>query len=193
TGREPPDAVAMAGRTDRQIALAMLDGAADSLTTLLGELTRALHAREARIRAEGRPLPGAEEALRAVAERQNTVQSLLTGNLAANAAVKLGAFGLERFLDLDVGGYGSDPHDQRSELVAVATERAAAKYAAPQDTVLVGDTPLDVLAAHEAGARAVAVASGPYDVEELRAAGADDVLADLRDTRRLVAAVTAST
>jgi phosphoglycolate phosphatase len=193
TGREPPESVAMAGRTDRQIALAMLDGTADSVTPLLGELTKALHAREARIRAEGRPLPGAEEALRVLAERENTVQSLLTGNLAANAAVKLGAFGLERFVDLEVGGYGSDPHERRSELVAVATERAAAKYAAPQNTVLVGDTPLDVRAAREAGARAVAVASGPYDVEELRAARPDEVLEDLRDTPRLVAAVTAST
>ena len=65
--------------------------------------------------------------------------------------------------------------------------------AAPDDTVLVGDTPLDVKAAHDAGARVVAVASGPYGTAELEQAGADVVLADLSDADRAIAAVTAST
>ena len=193
TGREPPGQVEMAGRTDRLIAMAMLDGDGSSLTPMLEELERALAAREPRMRAEGRALPGAAEALAVLAGREGTVQSLLTGNLAANAALKLGAFGLERWVDLEVGGYGSDPHEARSDLVAVARQRAAAKYSPAVDTVLVGDTPLDVRAAHEAGARAVAVASGPYGVEELRETGADAVLADLEDTEAVVAAVTAST
>jgi phosphoglycolate phosphatase len=193
TGREPRGKVQMAGRTDRMIAMSMLDGDHGSLTPMLAELERALAEREDRIRAEGRALPGAEAALEALSGRPETVQSLLTGNLASNAALKLGAFGLERWLDLEVGGYGSDPHERRSDLVAVARERAAAKYSPAVDTVLVGDTPLDVDAAHEAGARAVAVASGPYGVDELEAAGADDVLADLGDTERVLAAVTRAT
>ena len=113
--------------------------------------------------------------------------------IRVDVALKLGAFDLESWVDLEVGGYGSDPHEARSDLVAVARERAAAKYAPAVDTVLVGDTPLDVRAAHEAGARAVAVASGPYDAEALREAGADAVLEDLVDTEAVVAAVTAST
>jgi phosphoglycolate phosphatase-like HAD superfamily hydrolase len=193
TGREPPGKVQMAGRTDRMIAMSMLDGEESALTPMLAELERALAEREDRIRAEGRALPGAEAALAALAGRPATVQSLLTGNLATNAALKLGAFGLERWLDLEVGGYGSDPHERRSDLVAVARERTAAKYSPAVDTVLIGDTPLDVDAAHAAGARAVAVASGPYAVDELRAAGADDVLEDLADTERVLAAVTRAT
>jgi phosphoglycolate phosphatase-like HAD superfamily hydrolase len=188
-----PAEVAMAGRTDRQIALAMLDESDGHLPRLLDELVAALERREAAIRREGRALPGVEDALERLAAREGVVQSLLTGNLAANAAVKLGAFGLERFLDLEVGGYGSDPHEARSDLVAVAHRRASAKYAAPTGAVLIGDTPLDVRAAHEAGARAVAVASGPYGLDELAAAGADAVLADLRDTERVLAAVTGAT
>ena len=65
--------------------------------------------------------------------------------------MKVGAFGLERWLDLEAGAYGSDPHERRSDLVAVARERAAARYGEPTGAVLVGDTPLDVLAAREAG------------------------------------------
>jgi phosphoglycolate phosphatase len=192
TGRAAGE-VAMAGRTDRQIALALLDGADHHLPDLLEGLTAALERREEEIRRDGRALPGVEEVLRRLDGTDGLVQSLLTGNLAANAAVKLGAFGLDRWVDLEIGGYGSDPHDARSDLVAVARERAAAKYSRPDNTVLVGDTPLDVRAAHEAGARVVAVASGPYEPEELERAGADMVLPDLSDAERAVAALTAST
>jgi phosphoglycolate phosphatase len=192
TGR-PAGEVMMAGSTDRQIALAMRDGADHLLPDLLDGLTTALERREEDIRRDGRALPGVEEVLRRLDATDGVVQSLLTGNLATNAAVKLGAFGLDRWLDLEIGGYGSDPHEARADLVRVARERAAAKYARPDDTVLVGDTPLDVKAAHDGGARIVAVASGPYGTEELEQAGADVVLADLSDAARAIAAVTAST
>jgi len=56
----------------------------------------------------------------------------------------------------------------------------------PADTVLVGDTPLDVDAAHAAGARIVAVATGPYTARELEQAGADTVLDDLTDLDALL-------
>ena len=81
----------------------------------------------------------------------------------------MSAFGLDRWLDIEVGAYGSDPHEERYDLVAIARERAARKYGEPTGAVLVGDTPLDVRAAHEAGARAVAVATGFSDPDELRA------------------------
>ena len=49
------------------------------------------------------------------------------------------------------------------------------------EVYVVGDTPRDIEAAHAAEATAVGVASGPYTVEELRAAGADHVLASLAE------------
>ena len=113
----------------------------------------------------------------------------MTGNIQVNAALKLGAFGLERWLDFEVGAYGSDPHEERSDLVAIARDRAAAKHGETTAAVLVGDTPLDVQAAHEAGARAVAVATGFSDVEALEAAGPEAVLEDLSDTTAAVAAI----
>jgi phosphoglycolate phosphatase len=56
----------------------------------------------------------------------------------------------------------------------------------------VGDTPLDVRAAHEAGARAVAVATGFADPEALRASGPDAYLEDFADTAAAVAAITST-
>jgi phosphoglycolate phosphatase len=51
--------------------------------------------------------------------------------------------------------------------------------------VLIGDTPRDVAAGRAAGVQVIAVASGRSSVEELQAAGADEVLADLTDTAKL--------
>jgi phosphoglycolate phosphatase-like HAD superfamily hydrolase len=55
--------------------------------------------------------------------------------------------------------------------------------------VLVGDTPNDVLAGLEGGARVVAVATGSSDVQALKEAGAELVLEDLADTAAVVRAL----
>jgi phosphoglycolate phosphatase len=191
-GREP-DPVDYAGRTDRQIVDIMLGGRPGDAPRILDELAGALELRKEAMAAEGYAYPGVPEVLEALHHRDDVINSLLTGNIQANAVVKVSAFGLEQWLDFEVGAYGSDPHEERSDLVAVARERAAAKYGEPTGAVLVGDTPLDVRAAKEAGARAVAVATGFADPEALRASGPDAYLDDLSDTGAAVAAITAST
>jgi phosphoglycolate phosphatase len=188
-----PQPVDFGGRTDRQIGLTMLAGAPEHLPALLAELQGALEQRKDAIRAEGHAYPGVAEVLEALAAREDVTQSLLTGNVKPNAVLKVSAFGLDRWLDFDVGAYGSDPHEERSDLVAVARERTAARYGEPARAVLVGDTPLDVRAAHEAGARAVAVATGFAEPDALRASRPDAYLDDLSDTAAAVAAITAST
>lgn len=190
-GREPVP-VDYAGRTDHQIALTMLDGERDHLTRVLEELAAALEARREAVRLDGHAYPGVAEVLEALDARDDVVQSLLTGNIESNAALKVSAFGLERWLDIEVGAYGSDPHERRSDLVAVARERAAAKYGEPTGAVLVGDTPLDVQAAHEAGARAVAVMTGFADREGLLESGPEALLDDYSDVAAAVAAITST-
>ncbi len=189
-------ALVMAGRTDLEIALDLLAshriaGAETHLPAFGEALVAALVAKEAVIRERGRVLPGAEAALAALGGRPGVVQSLLTGNVEPNALVKLAAFRLDGYLDFDVGGFGSD-HRHRPSLVGVARRKAERKYGVAFDgvaTVLVGDTPLDVAAGRDGGARVVAVATGPYGVDELAAAGADAVLPDLRDTDKVLAAI----
>jgi phosphoglycolate phosphatase-like HAD superfamily hydrolase len=137
-------------------------------------------------------LPGASEALAAVtALGPGVVQSVLTGNVPAIAEAKLAAFGLDGYLDLEVGAYG-DHHEVRAELVHLARRRARAAYRRDfggTATVLVGDTPLDVAAALATGARAVGVATGGSTAAELAAARADAVLPDLADTCAVVTAI----
>ncbi|HZD68655.1 MAG TPA: haloacid dehalogenase-like hydrolase [Actinomycetes bacterium] len=190
--------IALAGRTDPEIALELLAAqevpdAELRLEEFHTALEAALAAKAAVMRERGQALPGAEEVLAALQHRPEVVQSLLTGNLRANAMLKVATFGLDRYLDLEVGAYGSD-HRERPRLVTVARAKAKAKYGVdldPRATVLIGDTPLDVAAAQAEGARVVAVASGRYDAETLHAVGADVVLPDLRDTAAAVRAVLA--
>ena len=188
-----PERVDYAGRTDHQIALSMLDGEHEHLPAVLERLAVRLGERREAMAEEGHTYPGVPEVLEALHEADGVINSLLTGNLQANAAVKVGAFGLDRWLDFESGAYGSDPHERRSDLVAIARERAAARYGEPTGAVLVGDTPLDVLAAREAGARSVAVATGFADLASLRESEPDALLQDLSDTEAAIRAITAST
>jgi phosphoglycolate phosphatase-like HAD superfamily hydrolase len=187
-----PEHVDYAGRTDHQIALEMLGGSDEHLPAVLEQLAVKMAARKDALAAEGHAYPGVPETLKALHEADGVINSLLTGNLEANAAVKVGAFGLDRWLDFEAGAYGSDPHERRSDLVAIARNRAAAKYGEPTGAVLVGDTPLDVLAAREAGARAVAVATGFADLDALRESEPDALLQDLSDTDAAIRAITST-
>jgi phosphoglycolate phosphatase len=140
---------------------------------------------------QGRALPGAREALEALAERDDVTQSVLTGNTRQAAEIKLRAFGLDGYLDLDIGAYGTDD-DTRANLVGIARQRAEQAHA--QDykdgqTILIGDTSNDVAAALGSGARIIAVATGNETAADLAAAGADTVLDDLTYTSAVIAAI----
>jgi phosphoglycolate phosphatase len=206
-GRELPQVAPMAGRTDRAIivgtlAMAGIPDPRGHVDAFIAGLTRQAPAYGERVRRRGYALPGAVAALTALGSRDGrengtgngtvrVCQSVLTGNIRPLAEVKLGALGLRDFLDLDIGAYG-DTHEDRSELVHVARQRAAAVTGADfggESTVLVGDTPLDVAAALATGARAVGVATGGYCEADLAAAGAHAVLPDLTDTPRVLAAI----
>jgi phosphoglycolate phosphatase-like HAD superfamily hydrolase len=183
-----------AGRTDRAIVgdtLALAGAPRGEVDSFLAALERV--AADGAVPGPVRPLPGAAEAIAAVAAA-GLRQSVLTGNVRPLAALKLRRAGLGGHLDLDAGAYG-DAHEVRAELVEVARRAASRFYGAAFDgpaIVLVGDTPLDVEAALATGARVVAVATGSYTAAELAAAGAGIVLPDLTDAARLVAAVTGS-
>jgi len=209
-GRSLEVTAPMAGRTDRAIILETLTLAGIPeprryIDPFIAGLAGQAPAARSAVAARGRALPGAAAALAALASGAH--QTVLTGNVRAVAEVKLAALGLRDPLDLCIGAYGDD-HEDRAELVHVARRRAAAvhecsgsgsgsgaaeakvtaRFAGP-DTVVVGDTPLDIAAALAAGARAVGVATGPSSLAELRAAGADVVLPDLSDTRLVVEAL----
>ena len=198
TGRPLVRLPQLAGRTESEIffeALELNEAAAAGGDELLSRFTKALAgafaARRELLTEQGRLLPGAAEAVAAVARLDGVVQSVLTGGIRPNALEKLRAFGLERYFDTGIGGYGSEVYPKGALLLATRG-RAAEKYGAPfgeHATVYLADSVRDVEAARTGGASCVAVASGRSSASELRDAGADLVLPDLTGTAEVTAAV----
>ena len=185
--------VSLAGKTDPQIAREILtvldlhDDAEVGLPGLLAETERLVAAGRDRIRERGQILPGVPALLERL-QRSGAVQTVLTGNTAANAAVKLDAFDLPRWLDLEVGAYGSDNAD-RNALVEVALSRIERNYG-PVDRSgvwVIGDTPLDAACAQAGGVHCLLVATGFAPRAALDTAGADHVVGDLTDTESILA------
>jgi phosphoglycolate phosphatase len=163
----------------------------DLLTRYATELAAAFGARSDLLARQGRELRGAREALAAVSRLPGVIQTVLTGAIRQNAAHKLHAFELDKYLDLGIGGYGSEVYPKGTQILrslAMASEKYGVTLA-PGGTVYVADSVRDVAAARVAAVRCIGVATGRSTVSELRDAGADPVLADLSDTSRVVAAI----
>jgi phosphoglycolate phosphatase-like HAD superfamily hydrolase len=192
--RDPVLPSSGAGRTEpRTMAeLLALNGAgaaeAERLVPRALEYFRRGVTREA-VAARGVLLPGAAEALAAFAPVPGVAVGVATGNVRAVAEAKLAAFGLDGLVDWGVSGCG-DGADTKARVVALARERAGARFGTPWPahlTVLVGDSPADARASSEAAV--VGVATGRASARELAEAGAVRVLDGLRDTGAVVEAV----
>src|SRR6476661_5453498 len=127
-----------------------------------------------------RILSGVVETLGRLMDR-GVVLGIVSGGLEGSARIKLEPGHLNRYFP--VGAFGTDSRD-RHEITRVAIARVSTMHGRdiePSDVMVVGDTPLDVDAAHAVGAISLAVASGSYSVDELRRSGADFVLASLEE------------
>ena len=113
--------------------------------------------------------PDAHEAIGALDRR-----ALLTGNPPPVAHARMERLGLASYFPPGQGAFGCE-REQRSELFALARERAGGWPA--ERTVAVGDTPIDISSAHDAGCRCVAVTTGRYARHQL--ASADVVVTEL--------------
>jgi len=132
-------------------------------------------------------MPGARALVEALGEHDHLHLALLTGNYRAAAEIKLAHFELSDFFEW--GAFSDDAAD-RNALVPIARQRAETYDVPPEAlerVIVIGDTPYDIECARVAGAMSIAVATGGHSVDELRAAGADVVLADLSDTKQVMA------
>ncbi len=103
--------------------------------------------------------------------------SLVTGNLEPVARLKLDRAGIGGYFPAGQGAFGSDSED-RNALVPIARSRAALPAWPRERTVVIGDTPRDIVCARADGVRVVAVGTGPFGVEAL--ADADAVVDNAR-------------
>lgn len=110
-------------------------------------------------------LPAVPEVLQHLKLR-GAVLGVATGNLEGIGRLKLGNCGLlERF---DFGGY-SDAYEYRGDVFTGALAKAREMAGADAAVCVMGDTPEDVRAARANRLDVIAVATGVYSFEELRA------------------------
>ena len=127
-------------------------------------------------------LPGVKPLLDRLAGRDDVRLALLTGNFRASAEIKLTAFGVWDYFSW---GAFADDAIERDDLIRIAHARHETEHGhvmEPDAVVVIGDTPHDIRCARAGGAKAVAVATGNYDLEALRGHQPDALFADLSDT-----------
>jgi len=133
-------------------------------------------------------MPGIAELCKTLHEHPEAALGLQTGNLEPSAMMKLERGGLRKYFAF--GGFGSDSMDRR-EIIQIAIERAkkhcGLKEIAKSEIFVIGDAPQDIKAANENQVRTVAVATGAYSEEELRAEQPEYFLYDLKDNSRILA------
>jgi phosphoglycolate phosphatase-like HAD superfamily hydrolase len=185
------------GKTDKLIVreTMRLEGFADAeidakMDSVLARYLEKLH--EALTDGSRQPyaLPGVHALIDEVERADDLVLGLLTGNVVAGAKAKLRAVELafDRFA---IGAFGSD-HEERPQLPPIARERASALlgYDVPGERlIIIGDTPADVHCGRGVGARAIAVATGGFTVDELAAHDPAATFVDLTDTARVMQAI----
>jgi phosphoglycolate phosphatase-like HAD superfamily hydrolase len=174
--RDTGDPRDFAGRTDTQIARLLLQTAGEPdpspervarlvelyVEGLAGFMEQAPYSRIGDPRAAIREL-----------EAHGGIVGLGTGNVRPGADIKLSCAGIRDQFDLDRGGFGDDGAS-RADVLGVGKQRCDPSGRLP--AVIVGDTPRDVAAALEIGAKCVGTPYRGNTSEILLSAGAHTVV-----------------
>jgi phosphoglycolate phosphatase len=190
--------VSMGGKTDPQIIAEILAASGVPDRLIAGLVPQALATAEALLAqgrsqmvTEGRVHPGVRNVLKRLDAIGDVRQSLVTGNVRANAFVKVETFGLAGFFDFAVGAYGDDDAN-RDNLVPIALDRVARlrdeRYSL-SEVWIVGDTANDLRCATAGGVRCLLVGTGREGLGPLSGLSPDLLLPDLSDTETVLAAL----
>ena len=132
-------------------------------------------------------MPGAVDTVHAAHQHPEITSAILTGNIEPTSWIKLADAGFERSW-FSFGVFGDEAETRRG-LPPLAHSRYQDLFGhqiQPSETIVIGDTPKDVDCAHNAGCRAIAVATGMSSIDDLRETGADLVIDSLEDTAMVI-------
>lgn len=132
--------------------------------------------------------PKIPELLKKLSDK-NYILGLVTGNTKEISFAKLKKAKIDKFFT--IGGFGEDSI-KREDLVEFALNRAKKKYSCEFDkksVFVIGDTPRDISAAKKFPVQTIGVASGVYTKEDLSRAGADFVLDNLQDVKKVLSII----
>jgi phosphoglycolate phosphatase-like HAD superfamily hydrolase len=182
----------MSGKTDPRIVMDLMTAVGFSAAEITVKLPQvyehmATKGREIFPQRDMHACPGVPELLTALKAHESVVLGLLTGNAQLTAPMKLNAAGIDP-AQFKVGVYGSDALD-RNLLPAIGIERAnqlTRHEFSGYNTVIIGDTPADILCARAGKVTAVAVASGWHSAATLAQYQPDHLFENLTDTQTVL-------
>jgi phosphoglycolate phosphatase-like HAD superfamily hydrolase len=162
-----------AGMTDHYIAaqvvrkLAGRDAEEDEIVALTNRYESLLQ--QHLDKRAGWVLPSVREILEELGARDDYTMLILTGNSETGARVKLRHLQLDHHFDFAHSAF-CDKEEKRMDIAARAHKNVLKLHGANEDfkTVVIGDTPNDILVGKNIGARTVGVATGTFSVEELQ-------------------------
>jgi phosphoglycolate phosphatase len=185
----------VSGMTDLQIFVEALGGHGvthEQLRERIAVLSERLTAEARKVTGNGNNffalLPGVRETLEALDKHPRYQSALLTGNIEPMAYLKMELVGLDKYFTLP-GAFGDESHNRR-DLPALAADRIRRHLQmdlAPEQFIVIGDTPNDIDCARHFGARAVAVGTGRfYSNDEILEHAPDKFLRDLSDPAAVI-------
>lgn len=119
--------------------------------------------------------PGVKETLEALRKRGYRM-TIATSRLTDSLMLFMRHHGIDHYFEYAVGSDSVTHHKPHPE---PALKTLAALNIAPSEAIMVGDMPVDIAMAHNAGIRAIGVDYGNATREELEAAEADWIVDDI--------------
>jgi phosphoglycolate phosphatase-like HAD superfamily hydrolase len=185
----PVVGISTAGRTDRAItsdlfAFFGIEGHPEVVDRFLAAYLQ--HLPHQLAECTGLILPGVAELLKLLAARDDVLLGLLTGNYREGARMKLEHYGLFDYFQF--GGFG-DVHPHRDDVARSAVDevcRRLGRAPEPGQLWVIGDTPADVQCGRAVGASVIAVATGMYSADQLRATNPDYLFDDFSNPQAVV-------
>ncbi|MFG0264470.1 MAG: HAD family hydrolase [Rhodopirellula sp. JB055] len=185
---ENPDTdISFSGRTDRSLMMELLQRNRVSPTVAnCGRLRRrygGLFGAELN-RSGGTLLPGVVPLLKSLQSVPNLDVAVMTGNFPETATQKLEYFEIRRWVRWIIGG---DLDVHRDDMARRAASWVARRHGdAHQQTIVIGDTPADVMCGQAIGAKTLAVSTGEFSRQQLEPLKPTMLLDDLSNTERVV-------
>ena len=185
------------GKTDRQIAREQMlavgiddDVITERMDDVIDAYVAGLNSEFEADASAAKLCGGIPELLDALEKDPDVRLGLLTGNIEQGARCKLRAVGID-FDRFRINAFGCD-HASRPELPAIAQKRAIDLLGVDvsgEQMVIIGDTPADIECGRSLNVRAIGVATGRYDVNELSKHNPAAVFENLENTDAVVAAI----
>ncbi len=190
------DEIIPAGMTDTQIMFEALKSEgfrAEQIFERKENLLETFKTEMSKVLAEGgepyETFSGAKDILASTDKNPNFINALLTGNLSVAAELKLKTVGLWKYFENALNAFGEISHE-RKDLAIEAGNLFRQKYKfdfSPEQFIVIGDTPNDVLCGKHFGAKSVAVLTGRNQTREnLQKENPDVIIDDLTDTKKLI-------